>query len=301
MSSLSLTKHSILLFVIPILYTVGEKINTCIWQYNSYERSNETNPGVIPVDLRCSKGFLEWRQPKGGLQVKFKTPVDLLGSDFSVRLISKKDLAVFYEEVDNGLKILRGFEEYDPKSAINIGSKDGEAGLYVVARTTEGTDSSDNVLRIDYELERKEQKSPAQDCRMCSTLKMAELLCKGDFAVKAKIQNKYLHNDGQHVFLDLHVYHIYRQLEGIFLRVSEGSYHIGRVRMIGKCSPPKGRHHYIFLGKKGRGTKDAQVGCYMKFSLWKMIKHQIKCSGSRRRRGVSASKDIKDVYYQSKR
>ena len=120
-------------------------------------------------------------------------------------------------------------------------------------------------------------------------------------AVKAKIQNKYLHNDGQNVYLDLHVYHIYRQLEGIFLRVSEGSYHIGRVRMLGKCSPQKGRHHYIFLGKKEKDTKDAQVECYMKFSLWKMIKHQIKCSGSRRRSGVSASKDIKDVYYQSKR
>ena len=95
--------------------------------------------------------------PNGGLQVKFRTPVDFLGTEFTVRLISKKNTAIFYEETtNNGLKFLRSFENYDPKSAVILTSHNGEAGLYLAIHPKGKVNEKNDILRIDYELERKE-------------------------------------------------------------------------------------------------------------------------------------------------
>ena len=115
--------------------------------------------------------------------------------------------------------------------------------------------------------------------------------------MKAKVQNKFLHNDGMTVFLDLHVYHLYHQSSQVFLKSYEGGYRIGRVAMDGKCSPPKGRHHYLFLGHIRPRGLSAKVDCYLKFGLWKRIRDQIKCKGSKARKKDNSVHDIKDVFY----
>ena len=92
--------------------------------------------------------------------MKFKAPVELLGAEFTVRLISKMDIAIFYEETsNNGLKVLRGFQNFDPKSAVHINSKNGEARLYVVIRPKVEKLETSGILRIDYELESNEDLS----------------------------------------------------------------------------------------------------------------------------------------------
>ena len=110
------------------------------------------------MDLRCSKGILEWKKPSGGLQIKFNTPVELLGSEFSVDLIPKQGAAMYFEETENyGLKFLRGFETNDPRMSLSITSKNGTVALYLAIQSGEElqkkVSSMDNdVLRIDYEV-----------------------------------------------------------------------------------------------------------------------------------------------------
>ena len=138
---------------------------------------NESSPGVIPVQLRCMKGYLEWKKPNGGLQVKFRTPVELLGAEFVVNLISKKNTAIFYEETsDNGLKILRSSKQYDPKSAITLTSRNGEAGLYLAIHPDGSQNIEKDALRIDYELERKEDFSMLQGIVLSIALIVISLL-----------------------------------------------------------------------------------------------------------------------------
>ena len=116
-------------------------------------------------------------------------------------------------------------------------------------------------------------------------------------AVKAKVQNKYIHNDGMNVYLDLHVYHVFHQSLQLFLKSYEGGYYIGRVKMLGKCSPPKGRHHYLFLGEITPQFMSAEVQCYLKFGLWKRIRDQVKCNKSKRKEIGHSPQSIKDVFY----
>lgn len=122
-------------------------------------------------------------------------------------------------------------------------------------------------------------------------------------AVKAKVENKYIDNDGEHVFMGLHVYHIFRQSKAIFSKSREGRYHIGTVRMLGKCSPPKGRHHYIFFGSmkdetEARDPETAFVACYLKFKLWRQLQNQIKCTHGKDER-VEVPRDIREVFYST--
>ena len=113
---------------------------------------------MMHVDLRCSKGVLEWTKPSGGLQVKFKTPVELLGSGFTVTLIAKQGVAMYFEETENyGLRFLRGFETNDPRMSLSITSKNGTAALYLVIQSKEERqrkvpNMDNDVLQIDYEL-----------------------------------------------------------------------------------------------------------------------------------------------------
>lgn len=95
--------------------------------------------------------------------MKFRTPVDFLGAEFTVRLISKRNAAIFYEETANkGLTFLRSFENYDPKSAVILTSSNGEAGLYLAIHPEGKKNEKNDILRIDYELERKEDISMLQ-------------------------------------------------------------------------------------------------------------------------------------------
>jgi len=287
-------------FFLALTIAIGacHRKDLCNWQQISAKSRNDSFSAVIPVELRCMKGFLEWKVPNGGLQVKFKAPVELLGAEFTVRLISKKSKAIFYEETaNNGLKILKSSEQHDPKSAISITSSNGDAGLYIAVHSEEDEAAKASELRIDYELEKSQEFSAMSECRMCSVEKMAELFCKGGFAVKAKVQNKYIHNDGMNVYLDLHVYHVFHQSLQLFLKSYEGGYYIGCVKMLGKCSPPKGRHHYLFLGEIDPQSTSANVECYLKFGLWKRIKDQIKCHKSKRKVVKHSPLNIKDVFY----
>ena len=119
--------------------------------------------------------------------------------------------------------------------------------------------------------------------------------------MKAKVQNKYIHNDGENVYLDLHVYHVFHQSSQLFLKSYEGGYHIGRVTMLGKCSPPKGRHHYLFLGHLKSELASAHVECYMKFSLWKQIRDQVKCKHSPKREKARSQRDIKEIFHSTEK
>ena len=92
--------------------------------------------------------------------MKFKAPVELLGAEFTVRLISKKSKAIFYEETtSNGLKILKSSEQYDQRSAVSITSINGVAGLYIAANSEKDEPAKWGVLRIDYELEKSQELS----------------------------------------------------------------------------------------------------------------------------------------------
>ena len=73
--------------------------------------------------------------------------------------------------------------------------------------------------------------------------------------------------------------------------------------MLGKCSPPKGRHHYVFFGSRNseieaKDPEIAFVACYLKFNLWRQLQNRIKCTHDKDTR-VEVARDIREVFYST--
>lgn len=159
--------------------------------------------GVRPVYLRCSRGTVSWRYPRGALRVVLSPPVgraDIGNStrgSVQVRACTKvSGLARVYLEGNGKLRPV-----YSPTDGKHEAShrcfhaKKGLAAFYIEAEVPATAVRRDTKLQYDLEVRYLEKREgphkflgeDEDDCRPCSLEELAKAYCQSDLVARGTI------------------------------------------------------------------------------------------------------------------
>ena len=116
----------------------------------------------MKVDLRCTNGYVHWEHPNGGVRISFKAPMDYIGEDFTVCLLSDHGGVNIFSEDKKGLKLIRSHEINNPKKSVCVKSDNGTAIVYL-----EASSKNTNEVRIDYHMDIFKSGSKQRKGKIC--------------------------------------------------------------------------------------------------------------------------------------
>lgn len=154
--------------------------------------------GVRPIYLRCSRGTISWRYPRGALRVVLSPPILVdcklkVCSEFRACTKVSGPVRVYLET--NG-KLRSVYSPRDGKREAShrcFYAKKQPAALYVEAEEPWFVDSQVAKLQYDIEVRRREEESVKvnkdedDDCRPCSMEELAKAFCQSDLVARGTI------------------------------------------------------------------------------------------------------------------
>ena len=143
--------------------------------------SGGSGRGVRPVYLRCSRGTVSWRYPRGALRVVLSGGEGLRGFRGCVKVSGP---ARVYLEGKTSLRPV-----YSPNDGKHEGyhrcfhSNGQLAALYVEA---DEPSSGQSKVKLQYDLEKHEDEEEAE-CRPCSKEELAKAYCQSDLVARGTV------------------------------------------------------------------------------------------------------------------
>ncbi|XP_014206019.1 meteorin-like protein [Copidosoma floridanum] len=256
--------------------------------------SGGSGKGVRPVYLRCSRGGVSWRYPKGALRVVLSN-----GGGSHDRIfrgcVKASGPARVYLESKNSLKLL--YAPGDGKhEALHrcFGSRAGMAALYVEAdggllRHESGPEGQHLKVRLHYDLEparffgaeedggsrrrsaRVTADEPEQvECRPCSKEELAEAYCQSDLVARGTVSAVERRPEIESSELRLRITKTLRRVdENEENEVDSGDPRLAkevRIRVPMACDARHGPGEFVIMAKKRLG--DLALSCAPRLEEW---------------------------------
>ncbi|XP_058797232.1 meteorin-like protein [Phymastichus coffea] len=223
--------------------------------------------GVRPVYLRCSRGTVSWRYPRGALRVvlsggensrSFRGCVKASGPA-RVYLEGKTSLRLLYSANDGKHEALhRCFRSRGPIAA-----------LYVEA--DEQPANSKLKVRLHYDLELQQLKAEEESaCRPCSKDELAEAYCRSDLVARGTVSAVERRPELESAELVLRVTKTLRRVDENEENELDSSEPRAtkevRIRVPTTCDAHHGQGEFVIMAKKRLG--DLTLSCAPRLDEW---------------------------------
>ncbi|XP_066588576.1 meteorin-like protein [Prorops nasuta] len=227
--------------------------------------------GVRPVYLRCSRGTVLWRYPRGALRVVllrsqegprgFRACVKASGP-IRVYLESKNSLRPIYSPRDGKHEALhRCFYTQSQMTALYV-EADEPSNIYSKAR-------------LQYDLEPMAERKPGElddeaECRPCSKEELAKAYCQSDLVARGTVSAVQRKPDLESTELVLRVTKILRRVENYenneVISTEPYAEMDIRVRVPTACDARHGQGEFVIMAKKRLG--DLTLACAPRLEAW---------------------------------
>ncbi|KAK0168954.1 hypothetical protein PV327_002710 [Microctonus hyperodae] len=238
-----------------------------------WTESGGSGRGVRPVYLRCTRGTVSWRYPRGALRVVLSGGGD--GRNFR-GCIKVSGPARVYLEGQGTLRLI--YAPGDGKhEALHrcFPSKKQLAALYVEAdKPTPGRGTV--KLRYDLEFENVDEngkivrRDEESECRPCTKEELAETYCKSDLVARGTVSAVARRPDLDAAELVLRVTKTLRRVEETEdNEVDSGDLRLQRevrVRVPTACDARHGQGEFVIMAKKRLG--DLTLACAPRLEAW---------------------------------
>lgn len=145
--------------------------------------SGGSGKGVRPVYLRCSRGTVSWRYPRGALRVVLSGGEGFNGFHACVKVSGP---ARVYLEGKTSLRPVYSPNDGKHESYHRCFRSNGKlAALYVEADES-SPDYKWKVVQLQYDLEREEKKEE-NECMPCSKEELAKTYCQSDLVARGTL------------------------------------------------------------------------------------------------------------------
>ncbi|XP_033213101.1 meteorin-like protein [Belonocnema kinseyi] len=226
--------------------------------------SGGSGKGVRPVYLRCSRGTVSWRYPRGALRVVLSGGEGLRGFRGCVKVSGP---ARVYLEGKTSLRPV-----YSPNDGKHEGyhrcfySNGQLAALYVEA---DEPSSGKSKVKLQYDLEKHEDEEEAE-CRPCSKEELATAYCQSDLVARGTVSAVEKRPDLEAAELVLRVTKTLRRVdENEDNEVDASNSRLQkevRVRVPTTCDARHGQGEFVIMAKKRLG--DLTLACAPRLETW---------------------------------
>ncbi|XP_034939309.1 meteorin-like protein [Chelonus insularis] len=229
--------------------------------------------GVRPVYLRCSRGTVSWRYPRGALRVVLSGGSD--GKNFR-GCVKVSGPARVYLEGKGALRLVYAPGDGKHEALHRCFHSRGQlAALYVEA--DEPMPGRNTVkLRYDLELEntrddgRNNRRDEEAECRPCTKEELAETYCKSDLVARGTVSAVERRSDLNTAEIILRVTKTLRRVEETEdNEIDSGDLRLQRevrVRVPTACDARHGQGEFVIMAKKRLG--DLTLACAPRLEAW---------------------------------
>ncbi|XP_074103571.1 meteorin [Cotesia typhae] len=229
--------------------------------------------GVRPVYLRCSRGTVSWRYPRGALRVVLSGGSD--GRSFR-GCVKASGPARVYLEGKGTLRLVYAPGDGKHEALHRCFHSRGQlAALYVEADETTPTRGTVK-LRYDLELEhvnnegKKIRRDEETECRPCTKEELAETYCKSDLVARGTVSAVEKRPDLNAAEIILRVTKTLRRVEETEdNEIDSGDLRLQRevrVRLPTVCDARHGQGEFVIMAKKRLG--DLTLACAPRLEVW---------------------------------
>lgn len=247
----------LVLLLATTVSTAPTSTDQCDWT-----GSGGSGKGVRPVYLRCSRGTVSWRYPRGALRVVLSGGEGFNGFHACVKVSGP---ARVYLEGKTSLRPVYSPNDGKHESYHRCFRSNGKlAALYVEADES-SPDYKWKVVQLQYDLEREEKKEE-NECMPCSKEELAKTYCQSDLVARGTLSAVEKKTD-----LDDLVLRVTKILSDINEdnEVDANNSHVGkevRIKVPSKCDARHGQGEFVIMARKRLG--DLTLACAPRLETW---------------------------------
>ncbi|RWS01472.1 meteorin-like protein [Dinothrombium tinctorium] len=171
------------------LSAAKDGVDTCDWEGSGLRDS------VIPIDLRCTRGYVKWHYPDGGLRITLTVGTSS-GNDFRGYFRIEHNTSSFVIIYVEGFRKLHRLYSRDdgmhPNLVRSFVSHNGKAVIYMESKSNLSSLTND-YLKMSYFLvpvrSDRDLHSDDFECRPCSDQETLDMYCESEIVLEGAISS----------------------------------------------------------------------------------------------------------------